>query len=284
MAAAVQMSIDSYDREDNLKRAIKFIEKAAKLGARLIVLPEYFATECPSANRVREELLKIAEPIEESSVIKEISRKAREVEAYIVAGTILEREGDILYNTSVLIAPSGEIVGWQRKTHPENHLSKHEVGLSIRPSNDLKVFSTELGRISILIDVDANIPEIVVAYGMMGAEIIAWTLNWSARWAYLVPAIASVYAYVTQTYVVAANRAMLRKEQIGPYPLYYMGPSVIANPEGEIVGYVGSFYEGIALGVASKEVMDTIRSYNREVYPLGRRPEVFTDILLRRKV
>lgn len=283
VVAAVQMAIDSYDKNSNVKRAVKFIEKAANLGAKLIVLPEYFATECPSANKNKEELLKIAEPVEDSSIIREISKKAKEVEAYIVAGTILEKEGQNLYNTSVLVGPRGEIIGWQRKTHPENHMSKHEVNLGIIPSNDLKVFSTDLGKISILIDVDANIPEVVIAYSLMGAEIIAWTLNWSVRWAYLVPAIASTYAYVTQTYLIAANRAGLREEQIGPYPLFYMGPSVIANPEGEIVGHVSSFYEGIALGVVSKEVMETIRNYNKEVYPLGRRPEVFKDIIVKKE-
>ena len=279
LAAAIQMAIDSYDKEHNIRKALRFIERAGKLGAKLVVLPEYFATECPSANKSREDLLKLAEPVSESRIIKELARKAREVEAYVVAGTILERDGEDIYNTSVLIGPDGDIVGWQRKTHPENHPSKHEVSLGIKPANELKVFTTELGKISILVDVDANIPELATAYSTLGAEIIAWTLNWSVRWAYLVPAIASTYAYVTQTYVVAANRAMLRKEQIGPYPLYYMGPSVIANPEGEIIGYAGSFYEGIALGIISKETMSAIKNYNKDIYPLGRRPEVFKDII-----
>ncbi|MEB3779281.1 MAG: carbon-nitrogen hydrolase family protein [Desulfurococcales archaeon] len=282
LAAAIQMKIHSFDRELNLKNAVKLIDKAASFGAKLIVLPEYFVSECPSINKSPEDLKKMATPVEESSVIKRIASEAKRVEAYIVAGTILERDGDDVYNTSVLIGPTGEVIGRQRKTHPENHLSKREVELGVKPSNELKVFNTELGKLSILIDVDANIPEVAVSYAILGAEIIAWTLNWSVRWAYLVPAIASTYAYVTQTYVVAANRAMLREEQVGPYPLYYMGPSVIANPEGEIVGYAGSFYEGIAVGIISREIMKTIKDYNKDVYPLGRRPEVFKDIIARK--
>ncbi len=282
LAAAIQMKIHSFDREANLRNALKLIDKAAGFGAKLIVLPEYFVTECPSVNKSPEDIKRLAEPVEDSSVIKAIAGKARDVESYIVAGTILERDGDDIYNTSVLIGPSGEVIGKQRKTHPENHLSKREVELGIKPSNRLEVFNTDLGKISILIDVDANIPEVVVSYAVLGAEIIAWTLNWSVRWAYLVPAIASTYAYVTQTYLVAANRAMLREEQVGPYPLYYMGPSVIANPEGELVGYAGSFYEGIAIGVISRDTMNTIKEYNKGVYPLGRRPEVFKDIIARK--
>ena len=279
LVAAIQMSVDSNDFESNLKRAQFFIDKAARYGAKLAVLPEYFVTECPSKNRSPEEVKRLAEPISNSRVIRELSRKAKEHEMYIVAGTILELDKGEVYNTSVLIGPHGEVIGKQRKTHPENHDSKHEVGLGIKPSNELKVFDTELGRISILIDVDANIPEIITSFSILGADLIAWPLNWSVRWAYLVPAIASTYAYVAQAYVIAANRAMLRKEQIGPYPLYYMGPSVIANPEGEIVGYVGSFYEGIAFGLISKEILKTIREYNKRTYPLGRRPEVFKDFV-----
>lgn len=279
LAASVQMSIDSYSPEKNLKKTLEIMERAAKHGARLIVFPEYFLTECPSKNRSPDELRKMGEPIPGGSSIEAICKKAEELGVYVVAGTILEVDGEKVYNTSALIGPNGEVIGKQRKTHPENHASKHEVGLGISASDELKVFDTELGKIGILIDVDANVPEIPRIYALRGAEIICWPLNWSVRWAYLVPAIASTYAYVTQCYLIASNRAGLREEQVGPYPLYYMGPSLIANPEGEITGYVDGFYEGVAYAELSGELLKRIREYNRETYPLWRRPEVFKEVV-----
>ncbi|RLE51366.1 MAG: hypothetical protein DRJ21_00295 [Candidatus Methanomethylicota archaeon] len=279
IAASIQMKIRSFSRDENLKNALKMADKAAECKAKLIVYPEYFLTECPSKNKSLDELKKIAEPIPDGPTIKEFCKKAKEIEAYIVVGTILEIENDKIYNTSTLVNPKGEVIGKQRKTHPENHPSKHEVGLGITPSNDLHVFDTELGKIGILIDVDANVPEIPRVYALKGAEIICWPLNWSVRWAYLVPAIASTYAYVTQCYFIASNRAGLREEQIGPYPLYYMGPSVIANPEGEIIGYASGFYQCMALAEIDKELLKKIREYNKNTYPLWRRPKVFEDVI-----
>jgi len=277
--ASVQMRISSYSKEENLKKALNMIERASKYGAKLVVFPEYFLTECPSRKKTLDELKKIGEPIPGGASIEAMCNKAKELGLYVVAGTIIEVEGDKVYNTSTLISPEGEVIGKQRKTHPENHSSKHEVGLGISPSNNLEVFDTELGKIGILIDVDANVPEIPRIYALKGAEIICWPLNWSVRWAYLVPAITSTYAYVTQCYFAASNRAGLREEQVGPYPLYYMGPSLIANPEGEIIGYVSGFYEGIAYAEVSKETLRRIREYNKDTYPLWRRPEVFKEVI-----
>lgn len=279
IASAIQMRTLSSKRNENLKNALKLVERAAKYGAKLIVFPEYFITECPSIHRTHDELQKTAEEIPGGPIITEFCKKAKELEAYIVAGTILEKEKDKIYNTSVLVGPNGEVIGKQRKTHPENHASKHEVGLGITPADELNVFDTELGKISILVDVDANVPEIPRIYSLRGADIICWPLNWSVRWAYLIPAIASTYAYVTQCYLIASDRAEVREEQVGPYPLYYMGPSVIANPEGEIIGFAGSFYEGMALAEISTEMLSKIRAYNKEIYPLWRRASVFKDVI-----
>jgi predicted amidohydrolase len=221
----------------------------------------------------------MAEEIPGGSSVTQLSKKAKELETYIVAGTILEKEKSKIYNTSVLFGPNGEVIGKQRKTHPENHASKREVDLGITPGDELNVYDTELGKIGILIDVDANVPEIPRAYALKGADIICWPLNWSVRWSYLIPAIASAYAFVTQCYFIASDRAELREEQVGPYPLYYRGPSIITNPEGEIIGFTCSYYEGMALAEISTEILSKIRAYNKETYPLWRRPKVFKSVI-----
>ena len=108
--AAIQMQCDA-DRADNLARASLLIGRAAEQSAELVVLPELFA----SLGRTTE-MRGAAEPLEGPTVVW-ASALARQHHCSIVAGSFVEREGEQLFNTSVLLDPEGALIAHYRKVH-----------------------------------------------------------------------------------------------------------------------------------------------------------------------
>jgi predicted amidohydrolase len=114
--AAVQTTAGP-DRVANLESAAGWVEAAARAGARLVVLPEYF-----SVAGGPDVLRDLAEPLDGPTV--EWARdQARRWGIHLVAGTFPERPagagatGGRLYNTSCLIGPTGSVDAVYRKVH-----------------------------------------------------------------------------------------------------------------------------------------------------------------------
>jgi predicted amidohydrolase len=93
-------------------------------------------------------------------------------DAYIVAG-LNERDGDILYNSAVVLGPHGHI-GTFRKVHLWN-----EENLFFEPGNlGFPVFRTPIGRIGAGICYDGWFPETYRLCALQGADIICVPTNW----------------------------------------------------------------------------------------------------------
>jgi predicted amidohydrolase len=86
---------------------------------------------------------------------------------WIVFG-MLEREGSHLYNTAVLIDRGGIIRGRYRKVQ----LPLSEAGAGIRPGDAIQIFTTDFGRVALLICHDLSFPEPVREAALNGAEMI----------------------------------------------------------------------------------------------------------------
>jgi len=98
---------------------------------------------------------------------KFLGEVARRNNLYIVAG-LLEREGDAVYNTAVLIDRKGNLAGKYRKTS----LPREEIDGGVTPGNSFPVFDTDFGRIGIMICWDVTFPEPARALAQQGAEVI----------------------------------------------------------------------------------------------------------------
>jgi omega-amidase len=271
--AAIQTETDR-DKSKNIERAVRQLEVAAREGVKLCCLHEYLTTEVPEGGKTREDLLKIAESIP-GPTINILSEKAKGLNIFLVAGSIIEVDGGKLYNTSVLISPKGEIIGKYRKMHPENVDVKHEIGCGITPGDDYPVFDTEIGKIGIMIDMDATVPVVSEIYALQGVEIICWPLNWSIRVASSLRAFSLSNALISKCHVICANRVGIRRNSpVGD--MYYSGESRITDPEGNIIGSTSDFYEGAAI---SNIDIDYTRNYRKNVirkeYPVRRRPETY---------
>ncbi len=168
--ACLQMRPAMGEVEANVAHSIAMIDRAAGLGAKLVVLPEL----CNSGYmfKSREEAFAAAEPIPGGPTVTAWSEVAARHQLYLVAG-ICERDGARLFNSAVLIGPEGYI-GTFRKVHLWN-----EENLYFEPGDlGFPVFHTAIGRIGIAICYDGWFPEAYRLAALQGADIVCVPTNW----------------------------------------------------------------------------------------------------------
>lgn len=137
----------------------------------LILLPEFF-TGTPWYFPEKKYLQGVIDETIPGETVNYFSCVAQKYHTYIVCGSLVEREGDKYYNTSVLIGPDGIIVGKYRKVH--RYAS--EIG-NIESGDDFPVFDTEIGRIGIALCSDFWIMEVPRILSLKGADIIIVPAN-----------------------------------------------------------------------------------------------------------
>jgi len=199
----------------------------AATGAELIVLPESATTGFTPACSI-EQLWELMSELP-GPVIDPLRAVTAELGVHLVAGTY-ERgpTPDIVYNSSVLIDPAGELLGVYRKTHPFCSEAVSGGGW-VTPGDTVTVCDTDLGRVGMIICFDGDYPELSRIQAVQGAEVICrpsallrsadiWELTSRAR------------AYDNHVYVIGANA-------IGADPagVLYFGNSHIVTPVGHIV-------------------------------------------------
>jgi predicted amidohydrolase len=150
---------------------------------------------------------------------------ARELGIWLIPGSIYERSGDRIYNTSPVIDPQGEVVVRYRKMFP---FLPYEAG--VEPGSEFVVFDIpEIGRFGISICYDMWFAETTRALACMGAEVILHPTmtNTVDREAEL--AIARASAVTNQCYFIDVNVA----GDLG------VGRSCVYGPGGELVHQAG---------------------------------------------
>jgi formamidase len=193
--------------------------------AMLYVFPEQYLTgEHPFTSAPVDWARTTPQPIP-GPLTREIGRIARSAERWIVAGSILERDVDRVYNTAIAFSPSGRLVARYRKMFPWMPFEGVSRGTEAPP-----VFSIPgVGKVGILICYDGWFPEMARSLALRGAEVIAHpTLTTTAdRDEELVMARANAIA--NQLYVLNVNASV----SIGG------GRSIGVDPEGRILFEAG---------------------------------------------
>jgi deaminated glutathione amidase len=171
LMGAVQMT-STADRARNLETAVRLVNEAADLGAKLVGLPENFAYMGPEEGR-----LAGAEPIDGPTIgaVREVARQRR---IYVLAGSIAERVDDPrrTANTSVLVADDGSIVAAYRKIHlfdvniPDG--ARYAESEVVVPGDRAVIAPTPLGRIGLTVCYDLRFPELYRTLASLGAEVI----------------------------------------------------------------------------------------------------------------
>ncbi len=145
----------------SVEQFCRLIEQAAPQRPDIICLPEgitLIGTGLTCAE--------VSEPLH-GPTAKRLGKLARQLNCYIVAG-IYEREGQVIYNTAILLGRDGELAGSYRKTH----LPREEVEAGLTPGDSYPVFKTDFGTIGIMICWDLQFPEACRALALAGAEMV----------------------------------------------------------------------------------------------------------------
>ncbi|NOZ07440.1 MAG: carbon-nitrogen hydrolase [FCB group bacterium] len=187
--------------------------------ADLIVLPELCSSGYNFSSR--EEALALSEVLPQSPFLERLHSLCTQHNLYLVAG-VNERDGDLLYNSAVLMGPGG-ILGKYRKMH----LFWNEKDI-FEPGNlGFPVFQIENLTLGILICFDWIFPEAWRILALKKADIICHPSN------LVLPGLAQravpIRAVENRFFVVMANRTGDEGD------LHFTGCSTIAGPAGNVL-------------------------------------------------
>ena len=168
--AMVQMKVEGGSPDQNLERASHHIRSAAAYGARIALLPEMMdlGWTHPSARQM-------AYSIPDGKTCRFLCEEAKKSNIYVCAG-IAENDHGTVYNSAVLISPSGEVILKHRK------LNELDIAHDLYAQGDrLGVVPTELGTIGLYICADASASENTLSksLGYMGADVILSPSAWA---------------------------------------------------------------------------------------------------------
>ena len=170
IAAAIQMA-STEDIEENLRQAGLLLAEAAAKGAKLAALPEYL-------HYVAYKSREAAEEIPGGRTCRFFSEKAKQLNMWILAGTVFEKkDGALPYNTSMLIAPDGTLAAKYRKVHlcdlvlPGGQTTVME-SHNMSPGESCVVYDAPgIGRVGFSICYDVRFPEFYRAMALQGADL-----------------------------------------------------------------------------------------------------------------
>jgi N-carbamoylputrescine amidase len=135
------------DLEANLRTILNMTDEAAHKGAELVVLPEAALTGLVNNDDPAHDLpLGQTIPGPVTQVLSDLSRERR---IWLAIG-LLERDGQKLYDTALLLTPGGEIALKYRRIHPGWHGRKADPGV-YGHGVELPKVETPLGAFAFLI-------------------------------------------------------------------------------------------------------------------------------------
>lgn len=251
--ACVQFAPSFGQMNDNVDRTVALIREATRRGADLVVLPELCSTGYVFESR--DELIDLAEPVDDSLAVTAWAGVAGELGVHVVAG-FAERAGNDVFNAAVLLGPDGRIACYRKA-----HLSDREKDLFNPGDSAFAVHDTGVGRIALLLCYDIWFPEAVRACALRGAEIICVPTNWSdlpepQEGPYpMAIHLLMTGAHCNGVFFACANRI---GEERG---LTFNGQSVLVDKTGWLIGRpLGYAEEGIKI-----EICDLRRAQDKHV-------------------
>ena len=244
------------NKDENFKRALAFVESAAKKKAKFIVLPEIF---------IFRGNLKLTPNVAEmipGPTIREFSQLAKKYRVFILAGSIYEKVvgQKKVYNTSVLIDNQGQVKAKYRKVNLFNvTLNQKRIVESERFLAGKQSVSTRVGEFSVGLTIcyDLRFPKLFWDYGKKGVEVLcvpsAFTHETGkVHWETLLKA----RAIENFAYVLAPNQVGENHRGIKTY-----GHSMIIDPWGKILAQASENREEIIYADLDKKRIQEVRQW-----------------------
>jgi len=158
-----------------------------------------------------------------------LAKIAAQYKKYLIAGPLLERAGPRVYVTTVVIDPSGAIIGKYRKIALTS--AEKEAGLS--HGKEVEVVDIKGARLGVFADEDLAMPEIFRMMQQRGVNMIIGTM---------LPYISDYFGMEHQDGVATMkfddleSFLIVRSREVG-VPIILVGGFVEGNPRGVNAGY-----------------------------------------------
>lgn len=230
----IQLGYDDEETFDARLRRVTDLVRAQE-HADLVVLPELWL---PTGFGFRH-WAGVAEPVD-GPIISAIAEAARDLNTVVHAGSIIERDdAGMLWNTSVLLGPDGNVLATYRKIHRFG-FSTGEPEL-LQPGTEVVTVDVPAGtlaerpvRVGLATCYDLRFPELFRALLDAGAELVivpaAWPEPRVAQWTLL----GQARAIENQLCLVAVNTT-------GTHAGHEMGGcSQVVAADGRVLGDLGS--------------------------------------------
>lgn len=246
--ALCQMKVES-DKEKNIFKALKMLQKAADGNADIAVLPEMFNCPYDTGN-----FTSYAETADDSPTLKAIAATAKQLGIYVFAGSIPEKADGKIYNTSFAIDRKGSIIGRHRKMHlfdidVTGRIRFMESDILSR-GDEVTIVETEFCKVGMAICYDIRFPELSGLMALEGAELLVLPgafnmVTGPAHWEILIRA----RALDNQFYVAAASPA---RDMDFSYKAY--GNSMAADPWGNVLCRAGEGEEIVFADISASKI------------------------------
>ncbi len=249
------------DVDANLETIDGLAWDAAATGAELVVAPELAVT----GYTAEASSLELAEPIE-GPITTRLGEIATN-HGIALAVSVLEQAEDKVFNTGMILGPTGQLLARHRKTH----LFGHERRIFTAGDDAVTIASVGSFAVALLVCYEVEFPEMVRAAALAGADLVVvptatWTYGQGSPFA---RQVIGARATENNLFVAYANHC-------GPAADGdYMGDSIIVGPRAHIEAEAGGRPE---VCVATLDIDDRVTGAATVPYLADRRPELYSGL------
>ncbi len=241
-AGIIQIDVELRDISINLQNGYDGLKRLGAEGVELSLLPEMWSCGF-DYKRLSVHAEKTPDILDNLS---EIASRYK----MIIAGSLPEKSGELIYNTMYIAGKTGDIIGTYRKAHLFTVTGEHEY---FEPGSRCATCGSDIGVLGPVICYDIRFPEFSRALTLKGAQILIVSAQWPKRRIDHWRTLLSARAIENQVFVIGANRC-------GKDPgLYYGGYSCIIDPLGNVIAGLEE-NPGTATASIDLSEIDTFRS------------------------
>jgi predicted amidohydrolase len=252
--AAIQM-VSTPHVEENLAAARRLIADAARQGAQLVLLPEYW----PILGMHESDKVAHAERFGagDAPIQAFMAQAAREHGIWLIGGTLpmVAPEAGKVLNTTMVYDPAGNHVGRYDKIHLFSFTKgeeSYDEARTIVHGSQIATFDAPFGKVGLSVCYDLRFPELYRAMGECALIVMPAAFTYTtgrAHWEILLRA----RAIENQCYLLAAAQGGLH-----PNGRRTWGHSMLVDPWGEVKAVLAEG-EGVVIGDMQIEHLQRIR-------------------------
>ncbi|MBW2456379.1 MAG: carbon-nitrogen hydrolase family protein [Deltaproteobacteria bacterium] len=267
MRVALVQQHASPDKQNNVDRGLRALQRAAEAGAEVVCYAELGFERFFPQRRAEGSTLALAEPVP-GPITSTFAAKARELGVVVVLN-LYERDGEHAFDCSPVIDADGTLVGRTRMVHITDFEGFHERGYYAPGDTGAPVYDTRAGRIGVAICYDRHYPEYMRALGVAGAELVlvpqaGATGEWPEG---LFEAEMRVAAFQNGYFTALCNRVGAEER------LTFAGGSFVCDPDGRVVARAPEGEDHLLVTDLDPERLQHCAA--RRLFLPDRRPELY---------